>query len=155
MKVLTLLNQFFLGYGAGWDIILPSAWAQPVWLSLIMWGARSGGLREMDSVTFESDQQHCLYPDTSSGKTEENNLSCTFKEDFFKKPPNKRTNYNKFGICSPFNWNWQLLLKEWGCSEELSLSFSVLRNKTALNNLQVVIFINICQNFFFFVLRNF
>lgn len=102
-----------------------------------MWGARSGGLREMDSVTFESDQQHCLHPDTKSGKTDENILSCKLKEDFFKMPPNKRSNYNKFGITSPFSWNWQLLLKEWGCCEELSTNFSILRNRTVLNNLQV------------------
>lgn len=103
-----------------------------------MWGARSGGLKEMDSINFESDQQYYLYPDTNSGKTEEYNLSCKLKDDFFKLPPNKRPNYIKFGIKSPFSWNWQLLLKEWGCTDDAASNFVVLRNKDLLYKLQVV-----------------
>lgn len=102
-----------------------------------MWGARSGGLREMESVAFESNQQDFLYPDTESGKNEEISLSNKFKERFFKLPPNKRTNYNKFGISSPFSWNWQLLLNEWGCSEESASTYFILRTKNILENLQV------------------
>lgn len=127
----------FAGYGCGWDIILPSAWAQPVWLSLIMWGARSGGLRETDSVIFESNQSHFLFPDTQSGKNEENLIVRKLKDDFFKLPPNKRPNYNKFGISSPFNSNWQLLFKDWGCDDTSASNFVVLRNKKLLRNLQV------------------
>lgn len=129
--------SIFKGYGCGWDIILPSAWAQPVWLSLVMWGARAGGLREMDSVRFESDQQPFLLPDTEAGRTEEKTLSSTFSDKFFKLPPNKRPNYNKFGISSPFNWNWKLLLQEWGCDADLASNFYVLRCKKLLGNLQV------------------
>lgn len=102
-----------------------------------MWGARAGGLREMNSVIFESDQQSFLLPDTKAGGTEENTLTSMLKEKFFKLPPNKRPNYNKFGISSPFNWNWQLLLKEWGCNEDLASNFFVLRCKKLLDNLQV------------------
>lgn len=104
-----------------------------------MWGARAGGLREMDSVTFESDQQQFLLPDTEAGRTEENAMMCQLKETFFKLPPNKRPNFNKFGITSPFNWNWLLLLKEWGCTEDLASNFVVLRCKKVLENLQVII----------------
>lgn len=91
----------------------------------------------MDSVNFESGQQHFLYPDTESGKIEETLLSCKLKEDFFKLPPNKRINYNKFGITCPFSCNWQLLLREWGCTEKLASNFCVLRTKNQLTNLQV------------------
>lgn len=105
-----------------------------------MWGARSGGLRESDSIIFESDQQHFLCPDNDSGKMEENIVSCKLKEDFFKMPPNKRTNYTKFGISSPFNWNWKLLLTEWNCDEQTASNFSVLRNRNVLYNLQVRIY---------------
>lgn len=103
-----------------------------------MWGARAGGLQEMNSIMFESDEQHFLLPDTESGRMEENVLSCELKEKFFKLPPNKRPNYNKFGISSPFNWNWQLLLTEWGCSEDLAKRFFVLRFKKQLLHLQVM-----------------
>lgn len=102
-----------------------------------MWGARAGGLREMDSVIFESDRQPFLLPDTEAGSTEENTLTCTLKDKFFRLPPNKRPNYNKFGISSPFNWNWTLLFKEWGCNDDLASNFYVLRSKKMLENLQV------------------
>lgn len=43
-----------LGYGCGWDIILPAGYGISTWICLIMWGARAGGLREIDSICRES-----------------------------------------------------------------------------------------------------
>lgn len=126
-----------LGYGTGWDIILPSAWAQPLWLSLIMWGGRPGGLRETNSIDFESDRQYFLHPDTRSGYVEEQEVSAQVRDKFFRLPPNKRINYNKFAVSSPLHWNWQMLIKEWSCDLEQNLDFTVLRDKKLLTTLQV------------------
>ncbi|KAJ8924560.1 hypothetical protein NQ315_000709 [Exocentrus adspersus] len=106
-------HQTNIGYGTGWDIIIPSGWAQPVWISLIMWGARPGGLKQTNMIAFETNQPNFLYPDTSAGATEETAISNQYRERYFRLPPNKRTNYTKFKITSPFAWNWNFLLAEW------------------------------------------
>lgn len=131
-----------LGYGSGWDIIIPSGWAQPIWISLIMWGARSGGLKETNSITFEMNQPDILYPDTSAGKSEELSTSNQYKEMYFKMPPNKRTNYNKFRITSPFEWNWHLLLSDWNRTIDPIKDFFVLRDQKQLKIIQVSIFLS-------------
>lgn len=56
-----------LGYGCGWDIIAPAGYGMNIWLSLIMWGARPGGLREFDSIAREMGTEQHL-PDTVGGK---------------------------------------------------------------------------------------
>nr|CAI5839909.1 unnamed protein product [Callosobruchus analis] len=127
------------GYGSGWDIILPAPYAQPIWLSLIMWGARPGGLRESESICFEAGQQPTLSPDTTAGFEEELAVSDKCKEDFFKLPPNKRTNYNKFRITSPFEFNWKVLLSEWQGSDTPVEEFSILRDKNKLKQIQKIL----------------
>lgn len=52
-----------LGYGCGWDVILPAGYGLSTWICLIMWGARAGGLREIDSICRESGVDQFL-PDT-------------------------------------------------------------------------------------------
>lgn len=130
------LLVLFVGYGNGWDIIFPSSWAQPLWLSLIMWGGRAGGLRETNCINFESELQF-LHPDTTSGKIEESILTSKAMEIFFKRPPNRRINYNKFNIASPFQWNWNMLFKEWRSSGNNTEEFFVLRDKNVLRHIQV------------------
>lgn len=124
------------GYGSGWDIILPSTWAQATWLALIMWGARAGGLRESDLISFESGLQNNLYPDTCAGEEEEKEISLKCTETFFKLPVNKRTNFAKFRICSPFKWNWRMLLMEWSLTCKVVTDFFVLRDKIILRNIR-------------------
>lgn len=56
-----------LSYACGWDIIAPAGYGMPIWLSLIMWGARPGGLREFESIARELGTEEHL-PDTVGGK---------------------------------------------------------------------------------------
>ncbi|CAH0546429.1 unnamed protein product [Brassicogethes aeneus] len=70
------------GYGSGWDVILPGGWAQPTWISLIMFGARSGGLQETNTITFEMGQNDSLEPDTEAGAREEADVSEKCRESF-------------------------------------------------------------------------
>ncbi|XP_026479696.1 ribonucleases P/MRP protein subunit POP1-like [Ctenocephalides felis] len=123
-----------LGYGSGWDIIVPPNYAMPLWISLINHGARVGGLRESRSICFES-QQHYLFPDTEAGKNEAERISAELRKKYFRLPPSKRVNYVKIGINSPFKCHWDLLINEWaGIEHEY---FQVLRDKQLLNDLQM------------------
>ncbi|XP_050296525.1 ribonucleases P/MRP protein subunit POP1 [Anthonomus grandis grandis] len=122
------------GYSHGWDVIVPSSYSQAFFLTFIMWGARAGGLRETESIAFERSQTDILYPDTVAGEQEENSLSEKLRETFFRLPPNKRTNFNKFSIVSPYCFNWKLLIKDWS-GKDCQL-FSVIRNRNLLNNIQ-------------------
>lgn len=126
--------MYILGYGSGWDIIIPSGYGIQFWQTFIMFGARSGGLRESENVAFEMGQCY-LPPDSSAGKEEEERIKNELKEKYFKLPPSKRVNYIKLGIKSPFYCPWQLLLKDWNSVEVED--FFVLRDMQLLENIQV------------------
>lgn len=61
-----------LGYGCGWDIIVPPSYGLSTWMCLIMWGAKAGALRETETVLREGLEDEFL-PDTLSA-IEHNNL---------------------------------------------------------------------------------
>lgn len=108
----------------------------PVWLCLIMWGARVGGLRETESVQYEMGRYDILPPDTAAGRDEDIYINNKHREKFFRLPPAKRTNYNKFSICSPFQCPWAKLIKGWNESDAVD-SFYILRDRKILENIQV------------------
>lgn len=56
-----------LGYGCGWDVIVPGGYGMAVWLSLIAWGARPGGLKQTDAIMRESALTE-FPPDTIGGQ---------------------------------------------------------------------------------------
>ncbi|ENN73492.1 hypothetical protein D910_12245 [Dendroctonus ponderosae] len=123
-----------VGYGSGWDVIVPSVWSQAFFMSFVMWGGRVGGLRETESIAFEKSQCDLLYPDTTAGEQEEHVLTDTYRDTFFRLPPNKRTNFNKFAIASPFSFNWKLLISDW--SGQHCSTFFVLRDRLVLKEIQ-------------------
>ena len=44
---------------------------------------------------------------------------------FFRRPPSKRANHERFGICSPFSEDWQAFVSEWKiCCKEVLRSFN-------------------------------
>lgn len=136
MYLIPILNTHFLisGYGSGWDIILPSGYALPFWLTFIMFGARSGGLRETESLAFEMGECY-LPPDSNAGKDNEKRLELELRERHFRLPPSKRGNYTKIAINSPFICPWNVLLTDWGDTQVHD--YFVLRNRTILSDLQV------------------
>lgn len=99
-----------------------------------MWGARPGGLRETISMTYEMGFPSQFAPDTTAGELDEKTISEEYTKKYFRLPPKKRTNYNKFAIASPFAWPWKLLINEW--SENSHNDFVVLRNVKQLKNIQ-------------------
>lgn len=128
-------SKFFIsGYGSGWDIILPSSYALPFWLTFIMFGARSGGLRETESIAFEMGECY-LSPDSDAGKDNEKRIELELHNRYFSRPPSKRVNYTKIAINSPFICPWNTLLNDW--SDNQVRDYFVLRNKTILSDIQV------------------
>ncbi|GBP58115.1 hypothetical protein EVAR_40659_1 [Eumeta japonica] len=122
-----------IGYGCGWDIIMPSGYGLPFWQTLIMFGARAGGLREFESIALEMGECY-MPPDCNSGIQNEIRIEKELKEKYFRLPPNKRVNYIKLAINSPFRCLWKILLKDW-CNEQIQ-EFYVLRDKHTLQKLQ-------------------
>lgn len=58
---------------------------------------------------------------------------------YFRLPPNKRTNYQKLSIASPFKCNWAQLIQEWSSSEtNENKKFFVLRDINVLKQLDVI-----------------
>ncbi|XP_014226502.1 ribonucleases P/MRP protein subunit POP1 isoform X1 [Trichogramma pretiosum] len=121
-------------FSAGFDIILPAEWSMPVWLSLILRCARPGGLRESKSIAQECSNLNvpCInHPDTEAYQIEAEYTKTQMIEKYFRLPPNKRINYVKFGITSPFFCEWKLLMKEWNGSDD----FYIFREKKILRQL--------------------
>ncbi|XP_065204275.1 ribonucleases P/MRP protein subunit POP1 [Planococcus citri] len=127
-----------LNYGSGWDIIIPVNWAMPVWLSLILCGAKPGGLRESKTINFESKLMPDLAPDSQAGQEHYSQIETTDRDHYFRMPPNKRTNYIKNGFPTPFHHPWNTLLNEWIPSSKQD-SYYVLRNKKLLFDLRTVL----------------
>lgn len=99
-----------------------------------MFGARSGGLREMENLSFEMAQSY-LPPDCNAGKENEDRIKSNLKERYFKLPPSKRVNYTKLAINSPFICPWNILLSDW--TDQTVKEFFVLRDWRLLESIQV------------------
>lgn len=121
-----------VGFGSGIDIVLPAGWSMPFWLALILRCARPAGLRESKSIAYENSNLNMPainHPDTEAYRVEADFEKSKLMERYFRLPPNKRTNYVKFGITSPFSCEWKLLVKEWTDAD----SFYVLRDRRILS----------------------
>jgi ribonuclease P/MRP protein subunit POP1 len=118
--------------GCGWDVITPAGYGMSVWLSLIYCGAKSGGWREIELMENEAGRDLFL-PDTIAFEKENKRLEDLNRKKYFQKPPNKRQNYQKLGIASPFSIPFQQLNQEWSQDDK---KFYVLRNRLLLSNLQ-------------------
>lgn len=64
-------------------------------------------------------------------------LKIFFSSRYFRCPPNKRQNYLKSSIASPFKCPWPQLLREWCAAPDTAGErFYVLRDKTKLHELE-------------------
>ncbi|XP_035743892.1 ribonucleases P/MRP protein subunit POP1-like [Vespa mandarinia] len=123
------------GLASGIDIIIPSGWAMAFWLGFIYRCTRVGALRETKSIVFETaitNSPDINEPDTLAYNREALSTKEYWKEKYFRYPPNRRVNFIKLGISSPFFCEWHILMKEWSGMND----FYVLRNRTTLIQLQ-------------------
>ncbi|XP_072016978.1 ribonucleases P/MRP protein subunit POP1-like [Amphiura filiformis] len=108
-------RQGIMGYGTGWDVVLPGGWAMGFWIALIYRGARAGGVRESRSCSLQQGLPH--FPedsiDTEAGKAQAEMQRKEMERIQGRKPPAKRPNYAKLGIPSPFNLEWVKLVDDW------------------------------------------
>ncbi|SPP78606.1 ribonucleases P/MRP protein subunit POP1 [Drosophila guanche] len=127
-----------LGYGCGWDVIAPAKYGMALWLTLTMWGARPGGLREFDSVARESGGEQHL-PDTLAGVKLASVAAEERRARYFRLPPNKRTNYRKLAVASPFSAPWKHLVRDWRTTDGPTKpgigSYHVLRHRELLESI--------------------
>ncbi|GAB6033483.1 Ribonucleases P/MRP protein subunit pop1 [Chamberlinius hualienensis] len=132
---------------SGWDIIIPAGWAMAFWIALIYRGARAGGYRENCLLSLEFGEAHFPdeYPDTLSSKSLETTENTELTDKYFRYPPNKRPNYVKLGVATPFSFPWSRLLKEWASKTVFenviidanpSENFFVVRNRKVIKKLQ-------------------
>ncbi|XP_030380976.1 ribonucleases P/MRP protein subunit POP1 [Scaptodrosophila lebanonensis] len=124
-----------LGYGCGWDIIAPARYGLVLWLTLIMWGARPGGLREFDTVAREAGAELHL-PDTVAGVEQAATAAADRRARYFRLPPNKRCNYRKYAVVSPFSAPFGQLVRDWRQETDDSANqFFVLRQRDLLQRI--------------------
>lgn len=96
---------------------------------------RVGALQETRTIAFESfdlNTPDVNDPDTSAYAMAALTTKQTLTEKYFRRPPNKRVNFVKFGIGSPFFCDWKNLTRDWSKTED----FYVLRNRDILLLLQ-------------------
>ncbi|XP_043273551.1 ribonucleases P/MRP protein subunit POP1 [Venturia canescens] len=120
-----------IGFTSGIDIIIPSGWSMPFWQSFILRCARAGGLKESRLLAFERaevDSPEIHQPDIPSYAREALTTMNQLRTKYFRYPPNRRVNFTKFAITSPFYCEWSILMKEWTNSEK----FNVLRDRALL-----------------------
>lgn len=63
---------------------MPANWAMPVWLSLILCGARPGGLRETMTLEFETQSISALFPDSRAGALHYENIKKDCYDSYFR-----------------------------------------------------------------------
>ena len=115
------------GYGAGWDIILPTGWAMAFWIALVYRGARTGGLQESQTLALEQGVPFFPndFPDTPVGEAYDTKLKDDGEAKYKRYPPAKRPNYEKLGSKSPFSPPWTQLVSDWSSCEEVSSGATV------------------------------
>lgn len=122
-----------LGFNSGWDVIVPKGYGAIFWVSFIMWGARAGGLRE-DANTQREMKRPSFEPDTEAGQVEAKTALVLAREAYFRRPFNKRPNYIKLAIASPFLSPWRQLTKEWQGQPD---RMHVVRDRISLESIQL------------------
>uniref|UniRef100_A0AAG5DL70 Uncharacterized protein n=1 Tax=Anopheles atroparvus TaxID=41427 RepID=A0AAG5DL70_ANOAO len=137
-----------LGYGSGWDVIVPAGYGLPVWQSLVLWGAKVAGQLELDMIALESGYDRRYVPDTELGCAEARIASEQNLTRYFNRPHNKRVNYTKLAIASPFRCPWSQLVHEWSSKRATEGNNSVspdegqlfvLRDQEALAKLRLAL----------------
>ena len=131
----------------GWDVILPPGWSNEFWVSLIYHGARACGLDELKQCSMELQLQHFPddFPDTVSGQAHCGEEKKHLLEKYECYPPDKRRNYGKFLIASPFEYPWGEIVGLWSQDSRLDrlccLSQSSKRMKLENDTMEL------CQEF--------
>ncbi|KFO35245.1 ribonucleases P/MRP protein subunit POP1 [Fukomys damarensis] len=104
-----------LGWGSGWDVLLPKGWGMAFWIPFIYRGARVGGLKEglVHSQYKRAPAIPADFPDCPAGALFAEEQAKNLLEKYKRRPPAKRPNYVKLGTLAPFFCPWELLTQDW------------------------------------------
>nr|XP_020044089.1 ribonucleases P/MRP protein subunit POP1 [Castor canadensis] len=104
-----------LGWGSGWDVLLPKGWGMAFWIPLVYRGARVGGLKEaaMHSQYKRTPSIPGDFPDCPAGSLFAEEQAENSLEKYKRRPPAKRPNYVKLGTLAPFCCPWEQLTQDW------------------------------------------
>ena len=97
-----------------WDVILPRCWGMAFWISLVYHGGRACGLKELEKASFELLQPVFPkdLPDTKPGMDLALENKRVLEAKYWQYPPDKRPNFGKLQIRSPFYSPLSSLVKE-------------------------------------------
>ena len=105
-------QQHARGLFSGWDVIVPAGYGMPVWRALVYAGARVEGLEERRRRLSEAGAA-CFpvdYCDCAAGWMWERWVGEAEKAAWLRHPPNKRVNWQRTGVASPYQPNWAGLI---------------------------------------------
>ncbi|XP_078209608.1 ribonucleases P/MRP protein subunit POP1 isoform X3 [Callithrix jacchus] len=104
-----------LGWGSGWDVLLPKGWGMAFWIPFIYRGARVGGLKQsaVHSQYKRSPSVPGDFPDCPAGMLFAEEQAKNLLEKYKRRPPAKRPNYVKLGTLAPFFCPWEQLTQDW------------------------------------------
>lgn len=104
-----------LGWGSGWDVLIPKGWGMAFWIPFIYRGARVGGLKEatVHSQYRRSPNIPGDFPDCRAGVLFAEDQAKDLLEKYRRRPPAKRPNYVKLGTLAPFCCPWEQLTRDW------------------------------------------
>ncbi|KAF9468581.1 ribonucleases P/MRP protein subunit POP1-domain-containing protein [Collybia nuda] len=96
----------------GWTLIIPAGWSMAFFSSLTFTGTRVGGQRERQTQSFEAGTCYFPrdYPSSIGYNVYATKREQEDRERWERKPPSKRTNFEKLGTRSPWKADWEVLL---------------------------------------------
>lgn len=135
-----------VGMGAGWDLILPAGWALPFWIALQYATARAVGLDFQRHFATETADQVAgfprFWPDTEVGRVFQEQEKEELTKRYFRKPINRRVDYELLRITHPFLCPWRELIQGWirvaTDFQTETDEFFVLRDRIVLRQLETV-----------------
>ena len=139
-------------YGAGVMLLLPREWVLTSLVAITYWGAKPVGKKELDRVSFE--RQAASFPtdftDTSSYVQHALDRKKGLERRYLSYPPDKRLEYGKLGVDTPFHCPWASLVGHEPEERELDsivsprlglkLPYFLLRDRRAILSLQQLLF---------------
>uniref|UniRef100_UPI00398E4B01 ribonucleases P/MRP protein subunit POP1 n=1 Tax=Pristiophorus japonicus TaxID=55135 RepID=UPI00398E4B01 len=110
-----MAGEEHIGWGSGWDILIPKGWGMAFWIPLIYRGARAGGLQEGAKHSQYKGMPHFPddFPDCPAGVRHSEETEKELLDKYKRYPPAKRPNYIHHGTMTPFRCPWQQLVAEW------------------------------------------
>ena len=112
---------------SGWTLLLPAGWGLPFFHSLSHADTRIGGLRERAQQSFEAGCAHFPqdWPGTPAYVVEAAGKEKDARNQWERRPPAKRVNFEKLGTESPFSPDFAKVLengRRWTRSPQVLMS---------------------------------